>query len=164
MNKKLIRLTESDIHKIVKESVRRVLKESEKDYDDYADYFNGNWGSRDFSRDGKNYRRRYGDPMGSFRDVTNEIPVFDINSGKIIDMGDNPAMAKKYAEETYANFGQEYEIFNPSDYNDIGDWAYDSKDGLRQVYYDLYYDNIHSRNAEIERYGIPNSDLDSFAD
>ena len=28
MNKKLIRLTESDLHKIVKESVNRVLKES----------------------------------------------------------------------------------------------------------------------------------------
>ena len=28
MNKKLIRLTESDLHKIVKESVNRILKES----------------------------------------------------------------------------------------------------------------------------------------
>ena len=28
MNKKLIRLTESDLHRIVKESIRRVLKES----------------------------------------------------------------------------------------------------------------------------------------
>ena len=28
MNKKLIRLTESDLHRIVKESVNRILKES----------------------------------------------------------------------------------------------------------------------------------------
>lgn len=42
MNKKLIRLTESDLHKIVKESVKRILKESvfsnneeyEYDYDE----------------------------------------------------------------------------------------------------------------------------------
>ena len=32
INKKLIRLTESDLHSIVKESVRRVLKESDDDY------------------------------------------------------------------------------------------------------------------------------------
>jgi two-component SAPR family response regulator len=32
MNKKLIRLTESDLHNIVKESVNRVLKESSYDY------------------------------------------------------------------------------------------------------------------------------------
>lgn len=33
MNKKLIRLTESDLHKIVKESVKRILRESINDYD-----------------------------------------------------------------------------------------------------------------------------------
>ena len=32
MNKKLIRLTESDLHRIVKQSVNRVLKESSYDY------------------------------------------------------------------------------------------------------------------------------------
>ena len=32
MNKKLIRLTESDLHRIVKESVNRVVKESRVDY------------------------------------------------------------------------------------------------------------------------------------
>ena len=39
MNKKLIRLTESDLHRIVKESVKRVLKESKprllREMDDY---------------------------------------------------------------------------------------------------------------------------------
>ena len=33
MNKKLIRLTESDLHKIVKESVNKVLKENTNDFD-----------------------------------------------------------------------------------------------------------------------------------
>ena len=32
--KKLIRLTESDLHRIVKESVQRILKETRLDYDD----------------------------------------------------------------------------------------------------------------------------------
>ena len=34
MNKKLIRLTEGDLHRIVKESLKRVLKESE--FDDFG--------------------------------------------------------------------------------------------------------------------------------
>jgi hypothetical protein len=36
MNKKLIRLTESDLHKIVKESVEKILSES--DYDNFFDW------------------------------------------------------------------------------------------------------------------------------
>lgn len=32
MNKKLIKLTEADLHKIVKQSVNRVLKESDRDF------------------------------------------------------------------------------------------------------------------------------------
>jgi hypothetical protein len=31
MNKKLIRLTEQDLHRIVKESVKKIIKESEED-------------------------------------------------------------------------------------------------------------------------------------
>ena len=43
MNKKLIKLTESDLHRIVKETVKRVLNESTKDryvlvYDGEEDY------------------------------------------------------------------------------------------------------------------------------
>ena len=38
MNKKLIRLTESDLHRIIKESVNRILKESiEGDFESCAD-------------------------------------------------------------------------------------------------------------------------------
>ena len=36
MNKKLIRLTEGDLHRIVKESVRRVLKESDNNLRELA--------------------------------------------------------------------------------------------------------------------------------
>lgn len=32
MNKKLIRLTESDLHRIVKESVNKILKENDENY------------------------------------------------------------------------------------------------------------------------------------
>ena len=34
MNKQIVRLTESDLHKIVKEAVNRILKEAEYDIDD----------------------------------------------------------------------------------------------------------------------------------
>ena len=40
MNKKLIRLTEGDLHRIVKESVNRILREND-DYDRMNRYFNG---------------------------------------------------------------------------------------------------------------------------
>ena len=48
MNKKLIRLTESDLHRIVKESVRKILKETEgvDDYDPRLDdgaYLSSGW-------------------------------------------------------------------------------------------------------------------------
>ena len=35
MAKKLIKLTESDLHRIIKESVNRILKETRLDYDEY---------------------------------------------------------------------------------------------------------------------------------
>ena len=45
MNKKLIRLTESDLHRIVKESVQRILKETQEVAEEYGwvigDYFSG---------------------------------------------------------------------------------------------------------------------------
>lgn len=46
MNKKLIRLTESDLHRIVKESVNRILKEYSDDYGIESDYdFYGTYGN-----------------------------------------------------------------------------------------------------------------------
>jgi hypothetical protein len=52
MNKKLIRLTESDIHRIVKESVNRILIETNGGYNQFSD--------ADFASDG--------DPYGFFDD------------------------------------------------------------------------------------------------
>lgn len=52
MNKKLIRLTESDLHRIVKESVKKIIKENKKtkkvvrefdEYDDFEDDDNLDW-------------------------------------------------------------------------------------------------------------------------
>ena len=51
MNKKLIRLTESDLHRIVKESVNRIIKEAadidafDDDYEMYSDQFKPKEGS-----------------------------------------------------------------------------------------------------------------------
>lgn len=46
MNKKIIRLTESDLHRIVKESVNRILKEYSDDYGIESDYdFYGTYGN-----------------------------------------------------------------------------------------------------------------------
>ena len=39
MNKKLIRLTESDLHRIVKESVKKVIKEENEPSKDYTQYY-----------------------------------------------------------------------------------------------------------------------------
>lgn len=50
MNKKLIRLTEQDLHKIVKESVNRVLRENGRDIDD-DNYFGGGLPDRYFDDD-----------------------------------------------------------------------------------------------------------------
>jgi hypothetical protein len=52
MNKKLIRLTESDLHRIVKESVNRILIETSGGYNQFSDM--------DFASDG--------DPYGFFDD------------------------------------------------------------------------------------------------
>lgn len=41
--RKIVRLTESDLHRIVKESVKRVLKESEYDEEKNVDEGIGNW-------------------------------------------------------------------------------------------------------------------------
>ena len=46
MNKKLIRLTEQDLHRIVKESIKRVLKETSDYYDSNLDegvYLSAGW-------------------------------------------------------------------------------------------------------------------------
>jgi hypothetical protein len=57
MNKKLIRLTESDLHRIVKESVNRILKET------YSDIYG----------DGKNYSKTMYDNACYFSDTPEEF-------------------------------------------------------------------------------------------
>ena len=47
MNKKLIKLTEQDLHRIVKESVNRALRENSRDIDD-DNYFGGGLPDRHF--------------------------------------------------------------------------------------------------------------------
>ena len=53
MNKKVIRLTENDLHKIVKESVNRVLKEARKNrpLQDYADEITRRWRNSKYGSD-----------------------------------------------------------------------------------------------------------------
>ena len=55
MKNKLIRLTESDLHRIIKNSVKRVIKEDfEKDYNDARNNYNRQlWGMEMKNRDGE---------------------------------------------------------------------------------------------------------------
>lgn len=61
MNKKLIRLTESDLHRIVKESVNKVL--TELDWKTYMNYSQGraNQGDAAFKNGDENMARKYWD-------------------------------------------------------------------------------------------------------
>jgi hypothetical protein len=70
MNKKLIRLTESDLHRIVKESVNRILDEGWSSYVDYYypdnekeskenNYFNPEKAKREPSKSSRVRRREY---------------------------------------------------------------------------------------------------------
>ena len=164
MAKKIVRLTESDLHRIVKESVQKILREEwhGDKWDTLEDYyFNDNYGSRDIYKGGKHYRIH--GPM-MYPVDPNETFVFNIYTGKIEDMGKDLESARKYAEEVYRDYGKDYEIYNPNEYENIGDWAHDCKWGLKQIYDESRSENIASRNAEIERYGMPDSYLDTFAD
>ena len=64
MNKKLIRLAESDLHKIIKESVKRILIEQSDKFETYYRGYNSKYGSqRDhmfWITDDISYARRYG--------------------------------------------------------------------------------------------------------
>jgi hypothetical protein len=89
MNKKLIRLTESDLHRIVRESVQRILKETRLDYDE--DNFSG----------------RYS------RNADNTIPyqgklfAFDVDDrGKIYKYGQQPIDVISQCESEAERYGQ----------------------------------------------------------
>ena len=55
MNKKLIRLTEGDLHRIVKESVNRVL--TELDWTTYSNYQNGRMAQANQARQNGDYEK-----------------------------------------------------------------------------------------------------------
>ena len=60
MNKKLIRLTESDLHRIVKESVNKVLKESWKDGMEGHTWINDDGTEQTAEGDFCEYAEKYG--------------------------------------------------------------------------------------------------------
>ena len=68
MNKKLIRLTESDLHRIVKESVNKVMKESSYD----------SMGNFDPESHNNDLRARLTDEIGNFHeDMNNTMTTLD---------------------------------------------------------------------------------------
>jgi len=72
MNKKLIRLTESDLHKIVKESVNRVLRENGRDIDD-DNYFGGGLPDRYFDDDAPDNDRISQKQIAQLDNIVNTI-------------------------------------------------------------------------------------------
>jgi len=60
MNKRLIRLTESDLHRIVKESVIKILRETHNEWDELADI---RWRNRDY-RNNSDEAQRVGKVRG----------------------------------------------------------------------------------------------------
>ncbi len=92
--KQLIRLTESDIHRIVKESVNRILKENSFDYygraeDDYLsrEKLPKGWSKSDRDDDEPIYSDEDGneyvkDEYGRFKNVNEDIDIDPKNKGK----------------------------------------------------------------------------------
>lgn len=100
--KQRIRLTESDIHRIVKESVKRILKEghgldnyrvSEKEVDDfvYKNYLNGFRDRHAFFEYGKNNMARFCFPEDQIitpwlkRTVIGDWEGYELPNGEVID-------------------------------------------------------------------------------
>lgn len=108
MNKKLIRLTESDLHRIVKESVNRVLKENNRrtkrmirEFDDYDEY--DVFEDEEYV-DKKGHPIRIGsqviwyDPEKSARDLKRVWTVDDMR-GDIVYISDEFSEAEVYPQE-----------------------------------------------------------------
>ena len=74
MNKKLIRLTESDLHRIVKESVNRVIKESDGGIDP---------SQIDFGLDSAKFDPRYKGVIRAVRNLVNELEAVGADSDLI---------------------------------------------------------------------------------
>jgi len=74
MNKKLIRLTESDLHRIVKESVNRVIKESDGGIDP---------SQIDFGLGSAQFDPRYKGVIRAVRNLVNELEAVGADSDLI---------------------------------------------------------------------------------
>lgn len=64
--KRTIRLTEGDLHRVIKESVKRILKESEEEFTPHGYFVDSNLGGKEVqisdSGDAARFRRNYGQP------------------------------------------------------------------------------------------------------
>ncbi len=72
MNKKLIKLTEQDLHRIVKESVNRVLRENSRDIDD-DNYFGGGLPNKYFDEDAPDDDRISQQQIAQLDNIANTI-------------------------------------------------------------------------------------------
>jgi len=110
MNKKLIRLTESDLHKIVKESVNRIIKENNqrarkmiREFDDYDNYDEFEEEEEEFiDRKGnpiqKGSKDIWYDPERSARDLKRVWTVYDMG-GDIVYIADDYGEAEVFPQE-----------------------------------------------------------------
>ena len=112
MNKKLIRLTESDIHRIVKESVKRVLKEGTENFAQlYQETKKTRW-SREIDRlmsDIENVEEEYEELQKRLKDIQQqeENEIYDLALDKYgIDLNDE-ATRKQWTEFCEDQFDRE---------------------------------------------------------
>lgn len=83
--KRKIRLTESDIHRIVKESVKRVLREDSRDIDD-DNYFGGGLPDRYFDDDAPDDDRISQKQIAQLDNISNTIADIANNTSDETDL------------------------------------------------------------------------------
>ena len=115
MNKKLIRLTEGDLHKIVKESVKRLLSEAGMPYGgefemehpskDYALYFNK--GIRDSKNAEDEKSGRYTNPYNGWRKRVNN------GNGNWSDANFNPEDLYMYGDNDASLTAERLQRYDP---------------------------------------------------
>jgi vacuolar-type H+-ATPase subunit H len=105
MNKKLIRLTEQDLHKIVKESVNRIIKENNqrarkiiREFDDYDEFEEEEFIDRKGNPIQKGSKVIWYDPERSARDLKRVWTVYDMG-GDIVYIADDYGEAEVFPQE-----------------------------------------------------------------
>ena len=105
MNKKLIRLTEQDLHRIVKESVNRILKENNRrtkrmirEFDDNNEFEEEEFIDRKGNPIQKGSKVIWYDPEKSARDLRRVWTVYDMG-GDIVYISDEFGEAEVYPQE-----------------------------------------------------------------